>query len=113
MDLNTKFFHASTACRRRYNSISCLKDSNSLLICGRDNIDSFLVEHFNSRFTPSHLILDDNLFDLVEKVIIEEENVGLCSIPDEKEFFFAITELDLNKAPDLDGMIALYCWDFN
>jgi hypothetical protein len=60
------------------------------------------MEHFNSRFTSSHPILDDNPFDLVEKVITEEENVGLCLIPDEKEyifFFLAITKLVLDKAP--------------
>lgn len=45
-DLNTNFFHASTACRRRYNSISSLKSGDSSRICGRDNIDSFLVNHF-------------------------------------------------------------------
>jgi hypothetical protein len=60
------------------------------------------MEHFNSRFTSSHPILDDNPFDLVEKVITEEENVGLCLIPDEKEyifFFLASTKLVLDKAP--------------
>jgi hypothetical protein len=46
------------------------------------------MEHFNSRFTSSHPILDDNPFDLVEKVITEEENVGLCLIPDEKEYIY-------------------------
>jgi hypothetical protein len=68
--------------------VTCLKDCNGLLICGSDNIGSFFMEHFNSRFTSSHPILDDNPFDLVEKVITEEENVRLCLIPDEKEFFF-------------------------
>jgi hypothetical protein len=86
--------------------VTCLEDSNGLLICGRDNIGSFLMEHFNSRFTSSHPILDDNLFDLVEKVITEEENVGLCLIPDEKEYFFLQGSL-------LDGMIDLFCWDLN
>jgi hypothetical protein len=88
-DLNTKFFHASAACRRRYNFLSCLKDSNGHMICGRDNIGNFLVEHFNSRFTSTHPILDDNLSGLVETIITEEENVELCSIPFEKEIFFS------------------------
>jgi hypothetical protein len=35
-DLNTKFFHASTACRRRYNSISCLSTTDGSRIIGRD-----------------------------------------------------------------------------
>jgi hypothetical protein len=43
IDLNTKFFHASTACRCRYNSITCLKSTDSSRICGRDNIGFFLI----------------------------------------------------------------------
>jgi hypothetical protein len=78
-DLNTKFFHASTATRRRYNSISCLKAPDGSSINGRDNIGSFLVQHFTSLFTSTQPVLDDNLSDLVDVVITEEENVSLCS----------------------------------
>jgi hypothetical protein len=53
-------------------------------------------------------VLDANLDCLVDKVIIEEENVGLCLIPDESEIFLAISELGLNKAPGLDGMTRLF-----
>jgi hypothetical protein len=33
-DLNTKFFHAYVACRRRYNSISCLRAADGSNILG-------------------------------------------------------------------------------
>jgi hypothetical protein len=46
---------------------------------------------------------------LVDKVVIEEENVAFCLILDEnKFFFFAITDLGLNKAPSPDGMTWLF-----
>jgi hypothetical protein len=106
-DLNTKFFHASTACRRRYNSISCLFD-NGIRIMGRENIGSLLVDHFNTRFTTTHPPLDEDLSNLVDRVITVEENVALCVIPSEEEIFAAITDLGLNKAPGPDGMTGLF-----
>jgi exonuclease III len=106
-DLNTKFFHASTACRRRYNSISCLFD-NGIRIMGRENIGSLLVDHFKTRFTTTHPPLDDDLSTLVDRVITVDENVALCVIPSEEEIFLAITDLGLNKAPGPDGMTGLF-----
>ncbi|XP_059451039.1 uncharacterized protein LOC132181825 [Corylus avellana] len=106
-DLNTKFFHASNACRRRYNSISCLID-NGVSVMGRENIGSLLVDHFHSRFTTSHPSFDDDLAGLVDKVITDDDNMLLCVIPTEEEIFSAITDLGLNKAPGPDGMTGLF-----
>ncbi|XP_059451038.1 uncharacterized protein LOC132181824 [Corylus avellana] len=106
-DLNTKFFHASNACRRRYNSISCLID-NGVSVMGRENIGSLLVDHFHSRFTTSHPSFDDDFAGLVDKVITDDDNMLLCVIPTEEEIFTAITDLGLNKAPGPDGMTGLF-----
>jgi hypothetical protein len=108
IDLNTKFFHASTACRRRYNSISCLVSADGSKIEGRKNIGAFLVDHFSFLFTTTRPTFDNNFSDLVDCVITDEENVSLCSIPDEVEIFSAIKDLGLNKAPGLDGMTRLF-----
>jgi exonuclease III len=107
-DLNTKFFHASTVCRRRYNSISCLTSSDGNPIRGRENIGAYLVDHFSKIFSTSHPPLTDNLPSLVTEVISVEENVRICTIPDEHEIFVAIKELGLNKAPGPDGMTGLF-----
>jgi hypothetical protein len=107
-DLNTKFFHASTVCRRRYNSISCLISSDGNPIRGRENIGAYLVDHFSKIFSTSHPPLTDNLPTFVTEVISVEENVRICTIPDEHEIFVAIKELGLNKAPGLDGMMGLF-----
>ena len=107
-DLNTKFFHASTACRRRYKSISCLVLADGSKIEGRENIGAFLVNHFSSLFTTTQPSFDDNFSDLVESVITNDENVSLCSIPNEVKIFSAIKDLGLNKAPDPDVMTGLF-----
>jgi hypothetical protein len=107
-DLNTQFFHASTACRRRYNSISCLLSVDGSSISGRENIGSYLVNHFSSLFSSTHPYFDTSFDDLVGNVIIVDENVQLCIIPEEGEIFSAISDLGLNKAPGSDGMTGLF-----
>jgi hypothetical protein len=107
-ELNTKFFHASTTCRRRYNSISSLKNLDGSVIIGRENIGSSLVNHFSFLFLTTNPILDEGIAELVDVVITEDENVALCILPDEGEIFLAISDLGLNKAPGLDGMTGLF-----
>jgi hypothetical protein len=102
------FFHASTACRHRYNSISCLVSADGANIMGRDNIGSYLVNHFSTLFTTTHPFFDSNFYDLVDSVITDEENVSLYTIPDEVEIFSAISDLGLNKASGPDGMTWLF-----
>jgi hypothetical protein len=108
IDLNTKFFHASTVCRRRYNSLSSLKTADGTVLCGRDNIGNHLVQHFSSLFASTQPVFDQCFTSLVDKVVTVEENVSLCLIPDENEIFLAISELGLNKAPGPDGMTGLF-----
>jgi hypothetical protein len=107
-----QIFHASTACSRRYNSISCLFD-NGVRVMGRENVGYLLVDHFTARFTTTHPSFDEDLSNLVDRVITIDDNVALCVIPSKEEIFMAITDLGLNKAPELDGMTGLFyktCW---
>lgn len=107
-DLNPKFFHASTACRRSHNSISSLKNLDGSVIIGRENIGSSLVNHFSSLFLTTNPILDDGIAELVDVVNTADENVALSILPNEGEIFSAISDLGLNKAPGPDGMIGLF-----
>jgi len=105
---NTKFFHASKTCRRRYNFVSSLRATDGSRIASRDNIGSYLVNHFSSLFSSTNLVLDDILSVLVDPIIYADENSALCLIPDEHEIFLAISELGLNKSSGLDGMTGLF-----
>jgi hypothetical protein len=63
-----------------------------------------VVAHFSSLFTSTNPILENNLSDLVHEVISFDDNVALYLIPEEAEFFLAISELGLNKSPGPNGM---------
>jgi hypothetical protein len=106
--LNTNFFHASTVCRRRYNSQTFIKAYNGAVLNSRENIGAYIVDHFSKLFTSMSPILDDSLSDLFKPVITDEENSDLCNILDEREIYDAIVSLGLNKALGLDGMAGLF-----
>lgn len=77
-------------------------------ISSRENIGSYVVAHFSSLFTSTNPILENNLSNLVHEVIYFDDNVALYLIPEEAEFFLAISVLGLNKIPNLDGMRRLF-----
>jgi len=106
--LTPNFFHASTACTRRYNSISTLLSIDGSPIQGRYNIGSHLVNHFTSLFSSKNISLDSGMSDLVNCVISNAENDTLCTIPDDSAIFSAIIALGLNKVPGPDSMTWLF-----
>ena len=59
-------------------------------------------------FTSTQPVFDSCFTSLVDKVVTDEENVSLCLIPDENEFFLAISDLGLNKAPGPDDMTGCF-----
>jgi hypothetical protein len=73
IDLNTKFFHASTICRRKYNSLSSLKTTNGIILVGRDNIGNHLVHHFSYLFAFTQPFFDNCFTSLVDKVVTDDE----------------------------------------
>jgi hypothetical protein len=107
-DLNTKFFHASTVIRRRYNSISSIKMENGLFLNNRNDIDLYFSEYFQNLFTSSNPSFDDELDSLFSPVISDAENNSICSIPDESKIRKAISQLGLTKAPGPDGFTGLF-----
>jgi hypothetical protein len=107
-NLNTKFFHASTAIYRRYNSISSLKTNNGSFVSNREDIGLHICDYFKTLFSSSNPIFDDELVSLIPPVITPEENLSLCVILEEREINQVISQLGLFKAPGPDGFTGLF-----
>jgi hypothetical protein len=103
-NLNTKFFHAPTLVRRRYNSINCIKIDNGSFLYNRNDIGSHLVSYFHNLFSSSSPVLDSNLDNLFEPSISSSENDLFCKVPDASEIYQAVKDLWREKAPRPDGM---------
>jgi hypothetical protein len=107
-ELNTKFFHASTTCRRRYNSISSLKNLDGSVIIGRENIGSSLVNHFSFLFLTTNPILDEGIAELVDVVITEDENV-VNAIP---TYIMSLFLLPKYFCSEINTLIRKFWWGF-
>ncbi|XP_062165083.1 uncharacterized protein LOC133871673 [Alnus glutinosa] len=113
-DLNTRCFHTSTIIRRRRNSISLLQTPGGGWISDRTDIGLAFVAHFKKLFTSTNPVFSPDLLDLFNPVISELDNNLLCATPTEAEVFASLLSLGKEKAPGLDGFIALFYvkyWD--
>jgi hypothetical protein len=97
-DLNTKYFHASTAIRRRFNSITSISTNAGLYLKTRQEIGLHFTEYFQSLYASSNPTFDAELESLFPSVILDSENVDLCGIPDEAEIRSAIYSLGLTQS---------------
>jgi hypothetical protein len=84
-DLNTKFFHASTAIRHRYNSTISIELENGSFLNNRKDIGLHFTEFFSNLFTSSNPSSDGELNSLFPLVISHDENTSICMIPEELE----------------------------
>ncbi|GLT54477.1 hypothetical protein SLA2020_276710 [Shorea laevis] len=107
-ELNTKFFHASTVNRRRFNSVSLLKNNDGAWLKNRSDIGDYFCSYFANCFTTSNPSLDMELDSLFPPCISDDDNSLLCAIPEELEIYHAVSHLGRTKAPGPDGMTGLF-----
>ena len=104
-DLNTNFFHVSTATRRRYNSTLSIELDNGSFLNNRKHIGLHFMEFISNLFTSSNPFSDEELESLSAPVISHDENTSICMIPEEPEIHQGISQLGLTKAPGPDGIL--------
>jgi hypothetical protein len=68
-------------------------------VSSRAEIGGNLISHFSNLFKSSNPQTENEMMDLFPPVIIEEENVALCSLLAEKEILEALASLGSTKTP--------------
>ena len=79
-DKNTNYFHKQTKIRLSFNFINELKDNNSQIISGQDNIKKLALHHFNQLYSDSgemDPLAQADLLSVIHLSIFEEENEEL------------------------------------
>lgn len=108
-DLNTKYFHASAAIRRRSNSINSISLDSGLFLKTILEIGLHFSEYFQNLYTSSYpIFFYMDLDSLFPHVISDADNVDLCCIFEEAEIRSAISALGLHKASGPDGFTRLF-----
>lgn len=67
-----------------------------------------MVQYFQSIFSSDRPEFDGHLSDLIQPIIFEEENVCLVAQPSVEEITTALHQLGSLKAPNPDGMSAIF-----
>lgn len=67
----------STVIRRRYNSISFLKNVDGSILNDKEDIGNYFVDYFSSIFTSSNPVIDDDHVELISPVISDLDNLML------------------------------------
>ncbi|KAK9288102.1 hypothetical protein L1049_016549 [Liquidambar formosana] len=107
-DKNTKFFHLSTVICGKRNSIDFLKNEAGQWISDRASIGTCFTNQLKDLFSSSHPDFPDSLDSLLPRLITEDDNMALCSIPDETKIRDVLFRMGSLKAPGPDGMSVLF-----
>ncbi|XP_026434585.1 uncharacterized protein LOC113332125 [Papaver somniferum] len=100
---NTSFFHTSMKVINAHNKIVELEDANDNIVADQENISELLVNHFKKKFEYHAVIMDEGSFDIIPKVITDEENAQMDQLPSAQEIKEAVFSMDPNSSPGPHG----------
>lgn len=101
-DSNTRFFHASVNARRWSNKIVRLKDDFDLFFDESWELCRIAKNYFKNVFSPSSGDYD-SVLNVVDTKISVDDNVSLLTPFTKAEFYLALKQMHLDKAPGPDG----------
>ncbi|CAL1384015.1 unnamed protein product [Linum trigynum] len=107
-DQNTKFFHTSTVQRNHRNKIITLKDDLNNVINKPEEISDHVTDYYKSLFTCSSQAPDPSILHDFPKLVTEDMNQKLCSLPSTEEIKAAVFDLGPRKSPGPDGFAGLF-----
>ncbi|XP_071914052.1 uncharacterized protein [Coffea arabica] len=102
-DRNTRFFHAVVKQRRVQGSIHRVKDSTETWVEKDEDIAKAAVEYFSDLFSGSVEPRNSDLMRLIPKLISDEENARLATIPNIEEVRQLGFSMDGDSAAGPDG----------
>ncbi|XP_023634308.1 uncharacterized protein LOC111829455 [Capsella rubella] len=107
-DMNSKYFHAQTKCRRARNRIVGLFNTQDIWCSEDKDIYGIATDYFNELFSTSNPSAFEEALGGIQTLISEEENRSLTQAVTEKEIKDALFMMNPEKAPGPDGMTALF-----
>ena len=113
-DRNTKYFHHHASERRRKNTITGLWNHKDVWCESKESIIKTAIDYFEDIYTSSHPTRVEEVTDLISIKVTAEMNAALTQVFTVEDVRAALGQMHPTKAPDLDGMSALFYqkyWD--
>jgi hypothetical protein len=77
-------------------------------VSSRAEICENLLAHFSTLFTSTNPLIENEMLDLFSTIILEEDNVFMCTPSAEKEITDAFDSLGTTKASGPDGFTTFF-----
>ncbi|CAN6573468.1 unnamed protein product [Malus baccata var. baccata] len=110
-DKNTKFFHAQTLKRRRYNQIKGLEDSNGIWHTGDKDICDIANSYFMGLFQSCSPNQIRDVEVCMETRVSPEDNRDLVAPITDEEINVAVFQIPSDRAPGPDGFSGCFYKD--
>lgn len=113
-DNNTKFFHVSTAQKRRSLRIENMLLSNVTVLSSPKDVHDAVVDYFQNFLTDTHTEPLSDLSEYTGEVVSSDEGDQLCKTPTEDEVREVIVSIPMDSSPGPVGFsFAFYikCWN--
>ncbi|KAM1376755.1 hypothetical protein PS1_038740 [Malus domestica] len=110
-DKNTKFFHAQTLKRRRFNTIRGIEDGRGIWQQSLKGIGDTAIEYFSDLFQSCKPNLVEEIQSCIESRLSIEDNQGLTAMVTDCEIMEAAYQIPLTRAPGPDGFSGCFYQD--
>ncbi|KAG8488150.1 hypothetical protein CXB51_018462 [Gossypium anomalum] len=107
-DRNTKIFHVRATSRRKKNDIDRLKDNNGCWVYNSRDKCRVARDYFIDLFQTSTNTVNNIDICCIPKCVNEEMNKNLMQSFTDKEILRAFNQIDLRKAPGIDGLPGIF-----
>ena len=111
-DHNTKYFHSKASGRKKKNTITRLLDDMGVWRETTLGVAEVAVSYFEKLYTTSHLDRIQEVTDAMESKVSVEMNQDLIKQFTKEEVDVALKQMHPTKAPDQDGMFAVFYHNF-
>ncbi|XP_060181404.1 uncharacterized protein LOC132611010 [Lycium barbarum] len=113
-DKNTRYFHSLVKGRRKKIQIKRIKDDAGNWLEDVDSVAAQAVNFFHKQFTHEEVSEDSPIFNHIQELIREEDNILLAEQPTMEEVHKAVFELNGDSACGPDGFSGIFyqkCWE--
>ncbi|XP_060183608.1 uncharacterized protein LOC132613554 [Lycium barbarum] len=107
-DKNTSYFHKVIKYRRRKLNIQSIQDNEGHTIEGHQSTATTTIKHFEDLFGYQEIKGNFSILDIVPKLVTDEMNAMLTTIPTIQEIRQAIKSIDPDSSPGPDGFGAKF-----
>ncbi|KAH0684689.1 hypothetical protein KY289_022441 [Solanum tuberosum] len=103
-DTNSTFFHNVIKDKNKRLLIHKIKDQDGNWVEGTTQVATATVNYFSNLFKVEDIDENNDIFNVIDRVVTREDNISLTSLPSIQELKDVVFSIDPDSAPGPDGI---------